>query len=141
MHINNILASLRKSNEAEQATVKTFKDWVAYSAMLSKWELQQITIADFLCHPCEIDAELAQYITNIAPVVFSEMQSMRFAVDESVDGGLPKTFNSAIMQSGLKLRGYNSAFELRLTILSTHNRIYFIGALPAFSHPEKNKSN
>lgn len=119
MHINKVLASLRKQEEATNCGLQ--------KKTLAEWESKKITLADYLRLPCEIDADLARHICARGPFYFEgEMIMPR----ENGDGLPP--YNVGIMQSGIVEITNSCGTELHITLKTFGQQTFFLGILPRF---------
>lgn len=125
MHINNILASLRKQEEATKCGLekKTLDHWQSIRFK----NRNEITLADYLRLPCEIDKDLAKYICDRGLYFF---QGEMVTPKEFGDGLLP--YNIGLIQSGIVESVNSVGTELHITIKAFGQHIFFLGLLPRF---------
>ena len=125
MHINSILQSLRKQEEATNCGLE--KKTLAHWESIRFRNRTEVRLADYLRLPCEIDADLARYICARGPFYFEgEMIMPR----ENGDGLSP--YNVGIMQSGIVESTNSCDTQFHITLKAFGQQIFFLGILPRF---------
>lgn len=119
MHINNILASLRKQEEATNCGLQ--------KKTLAEWASKKITLADYLRLPCEIDADLARHICARGSFYFEG----EMIIPQEHGDGLPP-YNIGLMQSAIVESTNSHGTDLHITLKAFGQRIFFLGILPRF---------